>query len=188
MEWLRKLLEEAKLTGEGKLDIDALMTSINAEFPKQAVPKAEYNNVKGQLKTANDTIADLKKNNADNEDLQTKIKEHSETIKTMENNHKAELSAIKKRGAIDSLLLKNKAKYSDLLADKFDLEKITIKDDGTIEGLEDQFKGIKESYKEMFEETESIDSKYVYKPKDGSSEVTKTFNMVDIVRENQSRK
>lgn len=167
MEWIRKILETATVNEDGKLDIEALMTSINAEFPKQAIPKAEYNNIRGQLKTANDTIADLKKSNADNEELQTKLKEYSDTIKTMESNHKAELLQIKKKGAIDSLLLTNKAKHSDLLADKFDLEKITVNEDGSITGLDEQFNVLKETYKDLFEVEEpkpNNNSTYQYTP------------------------
>ncbi|MFL7796636.1 hypothetical protein OIM93_06945 [Clostridium chauvoei] len=66
MEWLRKLLESAKIV-DGRLDIEALMKDINTEFPKNAVPKETFNDINGQLKTANTTIADLKKNNVDNE-------------------------------------------------------------------------------------------------------------------------
>lgn len=176
MDWIRKILETAKVNEDGTVDIDALMTSINAEFPKQAIPKTEYNNVKGQLKTANDTITDLKKSNSDNAELQTKLKEYNDTIKTMESNHKAELLGIKKQGAIDSLLLTNKAKHSDLLAGKFDLEKIIVNEDGTISGLNEQFNSIKETYKDLFETIETpepgkVDNNptYKYTPQGGNS-------------------
>lgn len=39
MEWLKKILEQAKVNEEGKIDIDAVMKLVNAEFPKHAVPK-----------------------------------------------------------------------------------------------------------------------------------------------------
>ena len=75
MEWLRKILENAEVK-EGKLDVDSLMASINTEFPKNAVPKDKYNDISGQLKTANETIKALKQNNADNEALQAKVTEY----------------------------------------------------------------------------------------------------------------
>ena len=71
MEWLKAILEKAVIT-DGKLDVEATMKTINAEFPKHAVPKQDYNDKVKELSTANDTIKDLKKNNADNEDLQQK--------------------------------------------------------------------------------------------------------------------
>ena len=76
MEWLRKLLESAKKKEDGSIDIEELMKQVNTEFPKNAVPKDKYNDVSEQLKTANTTITDLKKNNGDNEALQTKVKEY----------------------------------------------------------------------------------------------------------------
>ena len=41
MDWLKALLEAAKITN-GALDVDALMQSVQAEFPKHAVPKDEF--------------------------------------------------------------------------------------------------------------------------------------------------
>lgn len=84
MEWLRKLLESAKKKEDGSIDIEELMKQVNTEFPKNAVPKETFNDINGQLKTANTTIADLKKNNGDNETLQQTIKDHEVTIKKLE--------------------------------------------------------------------------------------------------------
>ena len=38
MEWLKELLEGAKIT-DGKLNVDEVMESVKKEFPKHAVPK-----------------------------------------------------------------------------------------------------------------------------------------------------
>ena len=38
MEWLKAILEKAKIE-DGKLDIDGVMSTVNSEFPKYAVPK-----------------------------------------------------------------------------------------------------------------------------------------------------
>lgn len=190
MEWLKQLIEKAEIK-DNKLDIESLIKDINKEFPKNAMPKEEYNNIKNQLKTANDTITDLKKSNIDNEALQTTIKEHEDTIKTLNANHKAELENLKKTSAINNLLLTNKAKYPELLKDKFDLSKVTIKEDGKIEGLTDQLSTLKESYKEMFTEEQSKgnDSKYNYKPGDtGGSSTDNSGGFVDIIKLNQSRR
>ena len=72
MEWLKKLLEAAKIT-DGALDSEALLAAISTEMPKHMMPKAEYNSINEQLKTANATIAELKKANTDNTELQNKI-------------------------------------------------------------------------------------------------------------------
>ena len=192
MEWLKQLIEKAEIK-DNKLDIEALMRSINAEFPKQAIPKTEYNNIKTQLKTANDTITTLKESNADNDTLQIKIKEHEDTIKTLNTNHKTELENLKKTSAINNLLLTNKAKYPDLLKDKFDLSKVKFKEDGSVdeEVLKEQLTTIKESYKEMFSEEQSQgnDSKYKYNPGDAvESSTENSGGFVDIIKSNQSRR
>lgn len=83
MDWLRKLLENVEIN-EGVLDVEGLMQSINTEFPKNAVPKSKFNDISGQLKTANETIENLKNKNSDNAELQKTIKEHEETIKKLE--------------------------------------------------------------------------------------------------------
>ena len=75
MEWLKAILEKAKIE-DGKLDIDGVMSTVNSEFPKYAVPKNVFNDKVTELKTANKTIEDLKQSNADNEELQKKITEY----------------------------------------------------------------------------------------------------------------
>ena len=48
MEWLRKIIENAKIE-DGKIDIEAVMKDVNLAFPKNAVPKAEFNAVNNYL-------------------------------------------------------------------------------------------------------------------------------------------
>lgn len=151
MEWLRKLLEGAKIV-DGKLDVEALMKDVNTEFPKNAVPKETFNDINTQLKTANTTIADLKKNNADNETLQQTIKDHEATIKTQKAEYEAKVRNLTLDSAIEKALTSSKAKHTDLLSTKIDREKLVITD-GKVTGIEEQIKGLKESYKDLFEES-----------------------------------
>ena len=72
MEWLKELLEKAKIT-DGKLNVDEVMEAAKKEFPKHAVPKNVFNDKCEELKTANATITTLKKENGDNEELQNII-------------------------------------------------------------------------------------------------------------------
>ena len=41
-------------------------------------------------------------------------------------------------------------KYPELVADKFDRTKLILADDGTVSGLSEQLKTVKETYKELF--------------------------------------
>lgn len=150
MDWLQKILEDAVYGDDGKLDVSATMKKVNEEAAKHIVPKEQYNSKVGELDTANNTIKDLKKNNGDNEELQKTIKAHEETIKQLQKEHEAEMKGIRIDSAITKLLADNKAKHPDLLAGKFDREKLLVTDDGKVTGLDEQLKGLKETYKDMF--------------------------------------
>lgn len=151
MEWLRKLLEGAKIV-DGKLDVEALMKDVNTEFPKNAVPKETFNDINTQLKTANATIADLKKNNVDNEKLQQTIKDHEATIKTQKSDYETKVRNLTLDSAIEKALNNANAKHGDLLSSKIDREKLVIGNDGKVTGLDEQIKGLKDNYKDLFEE------------------------------------
>lgn len=187
MEWLKAILEKAEIK-DGKLDVEALMSTINVEAPKNVMPKAEYNNISKQLKEANDTIKDLKKDNADNEGLQTKIKEHEDTIKNLEKTHKKEIADMKKDAAINQALVKAKAKYPEVVAKLLDKDKVVINEDGTIIGLDEQLKATKENYKDMFEASDNSNV-YQYNPQGGSKEPsTGATSFIDIINENQVKR
>lgn len=115
--------------------------------------KGQKEDLEGQLNTANSTIKELKKNNADNEELQKTIKQHEDTIKTQKVEYESKVRNLTLDSAINSALTKAKAKHSDLLASKFDRDKLVINEDGTVTGLDEQLKGFKETYKDMFEVT-----------------------------------
>lgn len=149
MEWLRKILENAEVK-EGKLDVDSLMALINTEFPKNAVPKDKYNDISGQLKTANKTIKDLKKNNADNEALQAKVTEYENTIATQKAEFEEKMKNITLDTAIEKALAKANAKHSDLLSVKIDKSKLVVIEEGNVKGLEEQIKALQETYKDLF--------------------------------------
>lgn len=146
MEWLKTILEKAVIT-DGKLDVDATMKEINAEFPKHAVPKQDYNDKVKELSTANDTIKDLKKNNADNADLQKKVKDYEAEVaglKTAAANTKKEYALkdkLKEAGAVD-------ADY--IIYKQGGLDKFTFDQDGKVIGLDDILKPMRETSPHLF--------------------------------------
>jgi len=115
--------------------------------------KEQKEDLEGQLKTANTTIGELKKNNADNEELQTKVKEYETTIETLTKDSEAKIRNLTLDTAISNWLAANKAKHSDLLTTKFDRKKLVVNEDGTVTGIDEQGKTFKESYKDLFEQT-----------------------------------
>ncbi len=152
MDWLKELLKDLE-------NADELQKAIAKGIGENFVSKADFNSVnetkkdlETQLSTANTTIADLKKGNKDNEELQGKIKQYETDLETLKADSETKIKNITLDNAIKLALKDNKAKHEDLLIGRFDREKLTIKEDGTIEGLEDQIKGLKEAYKDLFEQ------------------------------------
>ena len=146
MEWLKEILEKAVIT-DGKLDVEAAVKAINAEFPKHAVPKQDYNDKVKELSTASETIENLKKNNADNAKLQQKVKDYEvETarLKTEADNTRKEYALkdkLKEAGVTD-------ADY--IIYKQGGLDKFTFDKDGKVIGLDDVLKPMRESSPHLF--------------------------------------
>ena len=156
MEWLRKLIEGAKKNDDGSIDIDDLMKQVNTEFPKNAVPKSTYKDVKGQLDTANNTIKDLKKNNQDNEELQQTIKDHETTIKNLKEN----ATKTEKEYALKDKLKDLGVTDADYLIYKHGgVDKFTFDGENKPIGVEETIKSYKESIPHIFK-TDKIEPHY----------------------------
>lgn len=150
----RKFLEDLGLTKE---QIDSVMDEngkdIESEKEKLTTITAELEDVKIQLKEANSTITNLKKNNADNEALQTKVKEYEDAIKTQKADYEAKVRNLTLDSAIEKALNSAGAKHIDLLSAKIDRNKLKIEADGKVTGLDEQIATYKESYKDLFTPT-----------------------------------
>lgn len=193
-----KLLEILKAQGLTDEQIKAIQTSMkenrvyetsleNADERYNKL-KTQKDDLKGQLDAANITIDDLKKNNKDNETLQKTIKEHETTIENLKKDSETKIRNLTLDNAINGKLANVDDKYKKLLETQFNKEKLTIKEDGTIEGLEEQFKTITETYSEWFEEKAPGGSGFNpggEPPKDNGNS-TKQF--MDAIFNNQLRK
>lgn len=146
MEWLKEILEKAAVT-DGRLDVEAVMKAVSAVFPKHAVPKKDYDDKLGELKIANDTITQLKKENNDNEELQKKIGDYEkeiETLKQSEENTKKEYALKEKLTAAGAL----DADY--LIFKQGGIEKFSFDKEGKPVGIEDMVKPMKEASPHLF--------------------------------------
>ena len=138
MEFLKEILGEdlyeqvkTKVSSYNeKADKDKRISIANVNGDEY-VTKAKYSqlendleNTKISLNTANTTIADLKKNNGDNADLQTKIANYESEKANLEKAHKETTEKLIKESAIKDALYNEKAKHPELLLGKFDLSKI----------------------------------------------------------------
>lgn len=153
MDWLKELIEKA--TTDGKLDIDVLMKSINAEFPKHAVPKADFNtlndtkkDLENQIKDRDKQLKDLGEKAKDNEELSKQIKTLQDTNATNKATYEARIKDMTIDTAIKAKL--TNTKYPDLLTSKFDRTKIIVANNGTVSGIDEQLTSIKETYKDLF--------------------------------------
>ena len=152
----------------------------------------ELNTTKTSLQTANTTIEDLKKNNTSNADLQAKITKYETEKQDLEKTHKETTSKLVKMAGIREALYEAKAKYPDLLAEKFDLTKIILDENGEkiVSGIKEQMDTIKENYKDLLGETTNNNpSPYSYVPRNpGNPGAGGSADFVSIIRENQVKR
>lgn len=190
MDWLKKILESATLTEDGKLNVEAIMTEVQKEFPKHAVPKTEFNDKVGELKVANDTITELKKTNGDNEELQKKVGEYEKEIKRLgeESVTTAKTYALKesmsKLGVLDPDYLIYRAGG---------VEKFTFDKENRPVGVEEAVKPYKED--KAMAHLFKTETQTKYNPAGGKDVVTNpfakdTFNLTEqgkLLRENPAQ-
>lgn len=180
MEWLRKIIENAKIE-DGKIDTEAVMKEVNLAFPKNAVPKAEFNAVNEQLKKANGTIKELEEAGEGNEELLTKVKAYEAEIERLNvaaENTKKEFvlkEQLSQLGVIDPdyLIYKNGG------VEKFDFDK-----DGNPVGVDDVLNKYKQTSPVLFR-TEETGAQHTYIPVGGGEHKTnnpflkESFNLTE---------
>lgn len=139
----RKFLEDLGLAKE---DIDSIMAENGKDVEKA---RADYEDVKAQLETANATITDLKKNNVDNEKLQNKVTEYETEITKLKD------EAAKKdfNYRLEDALKGSKAKNLKALKALLDMDKVKLEGD-KFTGLEEQLTALKESDAYLFDAEE----------------------------------
>lgn len=152
MEWLKKLIE--KHTKDGKLDVEALMKEVNAEFPKNAVPKDVYNTLSEAKAKLEKDISERDKQlealkKVDAEGLKAEIERLQGENKTAKEKFDSEMAKLKKNTAIDIFLSNQKAKNVKAVKALLDMEKVSIDGDNLI-GIEEQLKTLKEAEPYLF--------------------------------------
>ena len=102
-----------------------------------------------ELSEAQNLIAQLKKDNKGNEDMQGKITEYEATVAALQN----ELSETKLDSALKLALVGAKAIDVDYLSYKIKIgdTEITLDDNGNIKGLDDMIDAMKKQYPTQFE-------------------------------------
>ncbi|KRM79478.1 hypothetical protein FC84_GL001658 [Lapidilactobacillus dextrinicus DSM 20335] len=143
MEWIKAIL--AKHTKEdGTIDVDAANTEIDKEFPKNAVPKDQYNNLSTQLSDANKTLKSLEDKTKDNPDIQQELADLKDKAEALEK----ENTDLKINGQVSAALQAVGAKDIDYAT--FKLGKLEIDKDGKVKDLDNKIKELKSSIPDYF--------------------------------------
>lgn len=149
----KELLKAQNLTDEQINNITAKMkeekiytTSLENADERYTKLKGQKADLDEQIKAANTTITELKKNNKDNEALQQTIQDHEATIENL----KKESAQKDFNYALDSALKDNKCKNAKALKALLDLDNIKF-NEGKLEGLEGQLTALKESDGYLFD-------------------------------------
>jgi DNA repair exonuclease SbcCD ATPase subunit len=147
----KEQLLEMGLTGE---QADKVLAA-HKEVLTGYIPKARFDEVnetkkdlEQQIKERDKQLKELQEKVKGNEDLERTIKELQEANKATKEQYEAKIRDMTINAAIQAKL--TDAKYPDLLLSKFDKSKITIAEDGTVSGIDEQLKTIKETYKDLF--------------------------------------
>lgn len=126
---------------------------LNNKKENTYVPKSRLDSVIGQKKVLSDKVDDLEiklqemQGDMTNvETLKTQLKTAQDDITTA----KKEVEVIKKEAEIKLAITESGAKKKDVISKLLDLDKIKIKEDGTIEGLKEQIEAIKTDVPELF--------------------------------------
>lgn len=148
MDKLLELLGEEKFTSLKALLGDVKVIVDDGNF----IPKSRFdevnqtkNSLKEQIETMNGELTKLKKLSKDNEEATSKIEALQNDIKAKEK----DAALLSKKFAIKDALREAGATHADLLADKFELDKIEL-DGDKIKDVENVLKPVREKYSDMF--------------------------------------
>lgn len=138
--------EDLVAKGLSEEQAQAVMDAWN-ETMKGFVPKERFDEVNGKLKEANTTIDSLKKENADNEELQKQVKEYKEKVTSLE----ATAANTRKEYVLKEKLTAAGVLDADYVIYKQGgIEKFVFDKDGSPVGIDDTLKPLKESSPHLF--------------------------------------
>jgi vacuolar-type H+-ATPase subunit I/STV1 len=127
----------------------------SAEELKVFIPKPRFDELNDtkkeleqQIKDRDAQLKDLQDKAKGNEDLAKTIKELQDTNKTTKETYEAKIKDMAINASIQAKL--TDTKYPELLIGKFDKTKLSVAEDGTVLGIDEQLKTIKETYKDLF--------------------------------------
>lgn len=144
----REYLKSLELSEE---IIDKIMDENGKDVEAVKNKYVDYDNIKVQLKEANKQIENFKNMDID------KIKQAADDWKSKfdesEQEHQRQLEELIKETAIKTAIA-DKAQDIDIVAKLFDMDKITVDEDGKVSGVNEQLTAMQESKKFLFKTNE----------------------------------
>ena len=147
--------------------------AVGDDFDWDVVPRSRLNTVIGQRNALRIKLEGLTTSKSgeeeDNEGSGTKKTETKKTVKedagaeedVVENlkaEHAKEIAAISKRYAVLDKIRGEKAKDPELVLGQLDLDKITLGEDNSLEGLDEMLTSLKESHGYLFDTDDGVPS------------------------------
>lgn len=156
--------------------------NMDVRYPKL---KADNDANIAKLNEANRLIAEMKKSQKGNEDLQTKVKEYEDKIAELDE----ENERLKVESATKVALLKAGGEDIDYLIYKLKQDKeLKLNEDGTVDGLESMIDAMKVSMPNQFKgsQTKKIDENKLDDKKNPGVSITKEeFNKMTYAQRNE---
>ena len=170
----RKFLEDLGLE---KDIVDQIMQENGNDINKA---KSDYEDVKAQLETANNTIKERDKQieklkEVDGEKLKEEITKLQKLNKEAEKKYLDDLKELKLNNAI-KLAIHDKVFNEDMAAGLFDKSKLILNDDGSVIGIDEQYENIKKDNAFLFKTNEVKNN---YNPSIGES--TKNMSLEEAM-------
>ena len=121
--------------------------------------KEQINNLTGerdglqkQIEDRDKQLNTLKKSSKDNDELQSQIKQLQNENKTAKQNYQDQLAKQNKSFKIEGALRDAKAKNIKTVLPLIDTDKVSVNDDGTLNGLSEQLESVKKDNSYLFGE------------------------------------
>lgn len=170
----RKFLEDLGLE---KDIVDQIMQENGNDINKA---KSDYEDIKAQLETANNTIKERDKQieklkEVDGEKLKEEITKLQKLNKEAEKKYLDDLKELKLNNAI-KLAIHDKVFNEDIAAGLFDKSKLILNDDGSVIGIDEQYENIKKDNAFLFKTNEVKNN---YNPSIGES--TKNMSLEEAM-------
>lgn len=150
--------EDLKEMGLNDDQIASVMTAYGKEVNplKEQINSltSERDSLQQQVVDRDSQLDDLRKNAGENDDLKATIKQLQDDNKTAEAKYKNDLAAKEKSFKIEGALRDAKAKNIKAVISLINTDKVSVKKDGTLDGLTDQLDALKQSDGYLFGQTE----------------------------------